>query len=165
VWATTERTVVIDPSDFRAVGQAVKEVISWLTGYPCEVLRLDLELDADLGMDENKYEETWAIMHAMFPAAPQPTGSFSSIRDVARWFYTGPTADTNLPDQPPDPIPPTLPAETVPPVDPPTVGVIESDRGQAFDSGPLTDKLPPNPETLPSIPRGAITTRLPQQSG
>lgn len=151
---------MIDPSDFRAVGQAVKEAISWLTGYPCEVLRLDLDLNADLGLDENKYEETWAILHAMFPTPPQPrsgisqypSGAFHTIRDVARWFFTGPPADACLPDS----IPGLPVAEPLPD------GVTESDRGQTLASGPVTDKLPPNPDTLPSIPRGAITTRLPR---
>lgn len=152
---------MIDSSDFRAVRRAVREAISSLTGYPCEVLRLDLELDGDLGMDGIKYEEVRDALHALFPAAPPPpagtphapTGPFRTIRDMARWFFTGPPADAALPD----PMPPELPS-----ADPRLSRLIESNRGQTLAPGPVTDKLPPNPETLPSIPRGAITTRLPR---
>ncbi len=54
------------PSGADQVGQSVLEIVAGLTGYPRELLDLDLDLEADLGVDTVKQAEVFAAVRERF---------------------------------------------------------------------------------------------------
>ncbi|MFO0948366.1 MAG: SDR family NAD(P)-dependent oxidoreductase [Planctomycetota bacterium] len=65
---------------------AILEVIAEKTGYPAEMLQLEMELDGDLGIDSIKRVEIFSSFQEKFPNAPvvqsDQLGSLRTIRDV-----------------------------------------------------------------------------------
>ena len=76
------------------------EVVSEKTGYPVEMLELDMQLDADLGIDSIKRVEILSAMQDRMPGAPavgpEQLGSLRTLRQIAE-FLDGPASDTPLP--------------------------------------------------------------------
>jgi len=66
----------------------VLSVVSEKTGYPGDMLRLDMEMEAELGIDSIKQVEILSALQAQFPDAPEiPASELSTLktlRDVAR---------------------------------------------------------------------------------
>jgi acyl transferase domain-containing protein/NAD(P)-dependent dehydrogenase (short-subunit alcohol dehydrogenase family) len=66
--------------------QVFLEVVSQKTGYPPEMLQLDMELDTDLGIDSIKRVEIFAVMQEKLPDAPpvkaEHLGTLRTIRQV-----------------------------------------------------------------------------------
>lgn len=92
-------------------------------------------------------ETVWReAVHDTIPRLPRPlpAGGFRTIRDVAKWVFTGPTADADATESAGE-IGPAAPA----------VGAVGDDQG------PVTDILPPHPETVPDIVRGAVIEWVP----
>ncbi len=73
------------PSADRAT-QVFLEVVSQKTGYPPEMLQLEMELDTDLGIDSIKRVEIFALMQERLPDAPavkaEHLGTLRTIRQV-----------------------------------------------------------------------------------
>src|SRR6266480_544114 len=69
------------------------EVVSEKTGYPQEMLELNLELDADLGIDSIKRVEIFSALQERLPHAPplesDQIGSIRTLADVMRVLSTG----------------------------------------------------------------------------
>ncbi len=59
-----------DVPDANSVARTVIEVVSEKTGYPPDVLGLDMKLDADLGIDSIKRVEILSALHERLPALP-----------------------------------------------------------------------------------------------
>ena len=59
--AEPDATSAADP-----VGQAVLDIVAGLTGYPRDLLDLDLDLEADLGIDTVKQAEVFAAVRERF---------------------------------------------------------------------------------------------------
>jgi polyketide-type polyunsaturated fatty acid synthase PfaA len=57
------------------ITQALLQVVSEKTGYPVETLELDMDMEADLGIDSIKRVEILGAMQERFPALPQVEAS------------------------------------------------------------------------------------------
>lgn len=72
----------------------VLEVVAEKTGYPVEMLELDMSLDADLGIDSIKRVEILSALQDRMPNAPavssEDLGKFDSLRQVVDFVRQGP---------------------------------------------------------------------------
>src|SRR4029077_2594030 len=86
------------------------EVIAEKTGYPAEMLELDMALDADLGIDSIKRVEILSALQERLPEAPtvkpEHLGTLHSLRHIAA-FLGDATASGGSP--PPDDSPLSVP--------------------------------------------------------
>ncbi len=68
------------------------EVIAEKTGYPSEMLELDMALDADLGIDSIKRVEILSALQERLPAAPvikpEHLGTLHNLRQIAAFLAT-----------------------------------------------------------------------------
>src|SRR5262249_59559902 len=101
------------------VESVLLDVIAEKTGYPAEMLQLDMTLDADLGIDSIKRVEILSALQDRLPNAPavkpEQLGTLHTLRDIAS-FLGGQTARPPSPPAPapsPAPAPPRPAAETV----------------------------------------------------
>jgi acyl transferase domain-containing protein/NAD(P)-dependent dehydrogenase (short-subunit alcohol dehydrogenase family) len=96
--------VLACPITADAVTAALIDVVAAKTGYPAEVLELDMHLYADLGIDSIKRVEILAALQErhpeLAPPSPEQLGSFKTLRAIAEFIGRAPT---DLP-------PPALPA-------------------------------------------------------
>ncbi|MBY0525899.1 MAG: SDR family NAD(P)-dependent oxidoreductase, partial [Gemmataceae bacterium] len=96
VAAVASATTQPMPPAPKANGQPVKEilldVVAQKTGYPVEMLELDMELDADLGIDSIKRVEIFSALQERMPDAPtlktEHLGSLRSLRHVVEFLST-----------------------------------------------------------------------------
>jgi acyl transferase domain-containing protein/acyl carrier protein len=82
-----------------AVGDIVIELVAEKTGYPAEVLGLDMQLDADLGIDSIKRVEIFSALQERLPGmrsiSPEQLGSIPTLRAIAETISScGPEADS-----------------------------------------------------------------------
>ncbi|MSU77696.1 MAG: SDR family NAD(P)-dependent oxidoreductase [Gemmataceae bacterium] len=74
------------------------EVVSQKTGYPPEMLQLDMELDTDLGIDSIKRVEIFALLQEKLPEAPtvkaEHLGTLRTIRQVIDFIAQTPSEKT-----------------------------------------------------------------------
>ncbi len=79
-------------SDADAGKAVVLEVVAEKTGYPVDMLELDMSLDADLGIDSIKRVEILSALQDRLPDAPavssEDLGKFASLRDVVNFIGT-----------------------------------------------------------------------------
>jgi acyl transferase domain-containing protein/NADP-dependent 3-hydroxy acid dehydrogenase YdfG len=82
--AEPDQNVALDPD---SVSRIVIEVVSDKTGYPPEVLGLDMKLDVDLGIDSIKRVEILSALHDRLPdlpaLAPDQVGALGTLRAIA----------------------------------------------------------------------------------
>jgi polyketide-type polyunsaturated fatty acid synthase PfaA len=69
--AETEAPGVAD-IDFSALSDSLLEVVSEKTGYPTEMLEMDMDMEADLGIDSIKRVEILGALQERFPDLPKP---------------------------------------------------------------------------------------------
>ncbi|WGV27389.1 type I polyketide synthase [Halotia branconii] len=62
----------IDTSEYADLGQTLLAITSDKTGYPVEMLELEMDMEADLGIDSIKRVEILGAMQEMYPNLPQP---------------------------------------------------------------------------------------------
>ena len=78
-------------------------VVSEKTGYPVEMLELDMGMDSDLGIDSIKRVEILSTLQERLPAAPsigpEQLGTLRTLGDIAD-FLAGSSAVTAVPAQP-----------------------------------------------------------------
>ncbi|GIW81399.1 MAG: hypothetical protein KatS3mg105_3206 [Gemmatales bacterium] len=76
------------------VRQTLLDVVAEKTGYPAEMLELDMELDADLGIDSIKRVEIFSALQEKLPEAPavssEHLGTLRTLRDVVGFLSTAP---------------------------------------------------------------------------
>ena len=58
--------------DAAQLGQTLLEVVSDKTGYPVEMLEMDMDMEADLGIDSIKRVEILGALQDQYPDMPQP---------------------------------------------------------------------------------------------
>ena len=77
------------------------EVVAELTGYPKEMLDLDMDMEADLGIDSIKRVEILSAIQKRVPGLPQVSsavlGTLKTLREVAEQFKVDTTAKTPQP--------------------------------------------------------------------
>ncbi len=68
----------------------LREVVAEKTGYPVEMLELDMQLDADLGIDSIKRVEILSSVQDRFPAirtiGPEHTAALQTLREIAAFL-------------------------------------------------------------------------------
>ena len=98
------------PGDLEKITAALLEVIAEKTGYPSEMLELDMALDADLGIDSIKRVEILSALQERLPEAPQVKpehlGTLLSLRHIAAFLAGGNGATASGGRQPPDNVAP-----------------------------------------------------------
>ncbi|MGA5299591.1 SDR family NAD(P)-dependent oxidoreductase [Nucisporomicrobium flavum] len=92
------------------VTDAVVEIVSGLTGYPPDLLDVDLDLEADLGVDTVKQAEVFAAVRERFGVARDDElrlRDFPTLTHVIGWIRgkTGATADEPAPEVPEPEVP------------------------------------------------------------
>ena len=95
------------PANLDKVTAVLLEVIAEKTGYPTEMLDLDMAMDADLGIDSIKRVEILSALQERLPEAPQVKpehlGTLHNLRDIAVFLADSPaTAVASGGRQPPD---------------------------------------------------------------
>ncbi|MCE9582053.1 MAG: SDR family NAD(P)-dependent oxidoreductase, partial [Planctomycetes bacterium] len=87
------QAVVQAASPSRETETVLLAVVSETTGYPAEMLNLDMELDADLGIDSIKRVEILSILQERIPGAPavlsDQMGSLRTLRQVCEYLSGG----------------------------------------------------------------------------
>ncbi|MGH7174344.1 MAG: SDR family NAD(P)-dependent oxidoreductase, partial [Gemmataceae bacterium] len=77
------------------------EVLAEKTGYPTEMLELDMALDADLGIDSIKRVEILSALQERLPAAPvikpEHLGTLHNLRQIAAFLAGSETVDSASP--------------------------------------------------------------------
>jgi len=83
----------ISPISVAPVAPAVLAVVSEKTGYPTEMLTLDMGLDSDLGIDSIKRVEIMAALRTRLPDAPEVKpehlGSLQTLQQVVDFLSAG----------------------------------------------------------------------------
>ena len=94
------------PVGVETVAAVLLEVVSEKTGYPAEMLDLDMALDADLGIDSIKRVEILSALQERLPEAPpvkpEHLGTLHSLRQIAAFLAGGEAATASGGRQPPD---------------------------------------------------------------
>ncbi len=81
-----------DPSqpDQKIIETAMLEVVSRLTGYPAEMLGLDMDIEAELGIDSIKRVEILSALEEKMPdlpaVSPEIMGSLKTLGQIAEFF-------------------------------------------------------------------------------
>ena len=80
-------------AEVAALSDVLLSVVSELTGYPSEMLDLDLDMEADLGIDSIKRVEILAAVESRAPAFravdPEYLGSLRTLRQVLEYGSSG----------------------------------------------------------------------------
>lgn len=114
-------------------GQTLLSVVAQLTGYPPDMLNLDMDMEADLGIDSIKRVEILAGVEAktpeLPPVKPEYMGSLRTLRQVVDYYLAqSPTAE---------------PSQTAPPTTRPTT--------------PTAPTVETNTVSTPALNRGVLT--------
>jgi len=101
------------------IGRVLLQVVADLTGYPVETIQMDMDIEADLGIDSIKRVEILSALEEKIPdlppVAPDRMGSLKTLAQIAEYFSR--PASTVLP--------PIDRSAEKPPIDD-TCGTIES---------------------------------------
>ncbi|HUO09663.1 MAG TPA: SDR family NAD(P)-dependent oxidoreductase [Phycisphaerae bacterium] len=80
------------------VEKVLLEVVAEKTGYPVEMLELDMSLDADLGIDSIKRVEILSALQTQLPEAPvvkpEDLGRLQTLRQIVAFLGASAVADT-----------------------------------------------------------------------
>ncbi len=102
--ATTAATATAIPADSVDTAAALLAVVSEKTGYPVEMLDLDMGLDSDLGIDSIKRVEILSAIQERLPNAPligpEHLGSLQTLGEIAAFLGAAPAATPKLPLSP-----------------------------------------------------------------
>jgi acyl transferase domain-containing protein/NAD(P)-dependent dehydrogenase (short-subunit alcohol dehydrogenase family) len=87
-------------SDDGAVARVLVEVVADKTGYPAEMLDLDMRLDTDLGIDSIKRVEIFSSIQERLPecppAGPEQIGSLTTLREIVTFLAGSSPSPANL---------------------------------------------------------------------
>jgi acyl transferase domain-containing protein len=88
-FAAVEVEVAVEPEtdeNLAALVNSLLEIVSEKTGYPAEMLELDLDMEADLGIDSIKRVEIMGAMQQQFPdypvASPEDMGELRTLGQI-----------------------------------------------------------------------------------
>ena len=111
-----------------SVRQKLLDLVADKTGYPKDMLDLDLDLEADLGIDTVKQAEMFAAIRETYAIPRDPNlklRDFPTLARVIQFVYdrrpdlksVTPPVVTTAPDAPPQPAPAAVTAATPPPAE------------------------------------------------
>ena len=102
--APSPRTVSSNTVGEPEAAAALIRVVAEKTGYPAEMLNLEMGLDSDLGVDSIKRVEIMAALRALLPAAPEikpeHLGALRTLKQVVEFLAAGPTPQAAAPSNP-----------------------------------------------------------------
>jgi len=85
------------------IAETLLAVVSEKTGYPVEMLEMEMGLDSDLGIDSIKRVEILSALQERLPGSPvigpEHLGTLHTLGEIARFLGTGATADGIKSDQ------------------------------------------------------------------
>ncbi|WP_414755457.1 beta-ketoacyl synthase N-terminal-like domain-containing protein [Anabaena sp. CCY 9910] len=88
--ATPAPAAPTNTSDYADLGQTLLNITSDKTGYPVEMLELDMDMEADLGIDSIKRVEILGAMQEAYPNLPKPNieelGDLRTIRQIVDYL-------------------------------------------------------------------------------
>jgi acyl transferase domain-containing protein len=88
------------PSPAAVSAEVLREVVAEKTGYPVEMLELEMQLDDDLGIDSIKRVEIFSALQERFPEAPavkpEHLGSLRTLRQIAEFLASESTTHQAL---------------------------------------------------------------------
>ena len=145
------------------LGQTLLNITSEKTGYPVEMLELDMDMEADLGIDSIKRVEILGAMQEAYPDLPKPNieelGDLRTIGQIVNYLQSLVGGEKKKPDidvnQIVDLIPPTVGAGSPRPGSP-RPGSPESPCPDVVDLTPppiVDPNLPRRPAQLKTLPR------------
>ena len=92
-----------EPKPDQAVEACLLEVVSQLTGYPVEMLALDMDIEADLGIDSIKRVEILATLEEKMPGLPAiPPDTLGSLKTLGQITAFLKKKDPEISALPPD---------------------------------------------------------------
>jgi acyl transferase domain-containing protein/NAD(P)-dependent dehydrogenase (short-subunit alcohol dehydrogenase family) len=87
--------------DVSGASEALLAVVAEKTGYPVEMLNLDMGLDSDLGVDSIKRVEIMAAIRGRLPSAPEikpeHLGMLQTLRQVVEFLTASPQGAVSVP--------------------------------------------------------------------
>jgi acyl transferase domain-containing protein/NAD(P)-dependent dehydrogenase (short-subunit alcohol dehydrogenase family) len=122
------------PAPANVVAEKVLGVVAEKTGYPRDMLELDLDLEADLGIDTVKQAEVFALVRETFNIPRQDT---VKLRDYPTLRHVIGFVETNRPDLAAAPAPTTAPA----PVTAPAPAPAPASAAAAAAGSPIEEKV------------------------
>jgi acyl carrier protein len=145
------------------LGQTLLNITSEKTGYPVEMLELDMDMEADLGIDSIKRVEILGAMQEAYPDLPKPNieelGDLRTIGQIVNYLQSLVGGEKKKPDidvnQIVDLIPPTVGAGSPRPGSPRPESP-ESPCPDVVDLTPppiVDPNLPRRPAQLKTLPR------------
>jgi len=90
-----------EPSDShdQALQQTMLQVVSQLTGYPIEMLALDMDIEADLGIDSIKRVEILSTLEEKIPGlppvSPEIMGTLKTLGQIIEYLSGTPRSDAS----------------------------------------------------------------------
>jgi acyl transferase domain-containing protein len=88
--ASVQTSSGVPALDLEAMSRAILDIVSAKTGYPSEMLTLDMDMEADLGIDSIKRVEILGAVLETYPNLPQPDTQVlaeqRTLRQVADHF-------------------------------------------------------------------------------
>ncbi len=154
-----------------ALVEALLAIVSEKTGYPADMLELDLDMEADLGIDSIKRVEILGTMQQQFPdypaISPEDLGELRTLGQIIAQMQL---SAVGLLAPPPVPNAGVAPALTAPP--PLDIGHPPSTNGNGNGNGngptgvvamapppagqTVPDRAPPVPSAPPTLPANAV---------
>ncbi len=90
------------------MAEVLRQVVAEKTGYPVEMLELDMQLDDDLGIDSIKRVEIFAALQERLPEAPavkpEHLGSLRTLRQIADFLAEQPSGQQGSTSRPGSPV-------------------------------------------------------------
>ena len=128
---------------YQDLGQTLLNITSEKTGYPVEMLELDMDMEADLGIDSIKRVEILGAMQEAYPDLPKPNieelGDLRTIGQIVNYLQSLVGGEKKKPHIDANPIVNFIP---------PTVGA-----GSPRPGSPEVVDLTPPPIVDPNLPR------------
>jgi len=91
------------PTDAHSLSDTLLTVVAELTGYPREMLNLDMDMESDLGVDSIKRVEILAAVEARVPALPsvrpEAMGGLRTLRQIVESLSAATEAPTTPDDE------------------------------------------------------------------
>ncbi|NEO69409.1 MAG: hypothetical protein F6K52_07955 [Moorea sp. SIO3H5] len=135
--------------DVEAIAQTLLDVVSEKTGYPAEMLELDMDMEADLGIDSIKRVEILGALQEMSPdlpeANPEQLGELRTLGQIVEYLQSQASK--------------VLPVE--PEITPNTSAEIETIESESIESESIESESVESNDVKPVVENPAVETSTP----
>jgi 3-oxoacyl-(acyl-carrier-protein) synthase/NAD(P)-dependent dehydrogenase (short-subunit alcohol dehydrogenase family)/acyl carrier protein len=117
--SVTPESIATDPADVSGIIEKLRDIVSDKTGYPKDILTMDMDLEADMGVDSIKRLEILGAMKEAFPDMPmelEGVGELRTLAEIASFLkrYLRNDAPDRIPGKEPPPAVPPVPFTCLP---------------------------------------------------